>query len=50
MNLGSGDATIGLVAEVTGLAGFTGTRSGSEHETNERNVWSENINDIIRTS
>ena len=50
MNLGSGDATIGLVAEVTGLVGFTGARSGSEHETNETNVWSENINDIIRTS
>ena len=33
MNLSSGGATIGLVAEVTGLAGFTGTRSGSEHET-----------------
>jgi hypothetical protein len=50
MNLGSGGATVGLVAEVTGLVGVTGTRSGSEHETNERNVWSENINDIIRTS
>jgi hypothetical protein len=50
MNLSSGGATIGLVAEVTGLVGFTGARSGSEHETNETNVWSENINDIIRTS
>ncbi len=30
MNLGSGGATIGLVAEVTGLTGNTGTRSGSE--------------------
>jgi hypothetical protein len=50
MNRSSGDATVGLVAEVTGLVGFTGARSGSEHETNETNVWSENINDIIRTS
>ena len=48
MNLGSGGATIGLVAEVTGLAGFTGTRSGSEHETNETIVWSEKM--TLRTS
>ena len=48
MNLGSGGATIGLMAEVTGLAGFTGTRSGSEHETNETNVWSEKM--TLRTS
>jgi hypothetical protein len=33
MNLSSGGATIGLVAEVTGLTGNTGTRSGSELET-----------------
>ena len=48
MNLGSGGATIGLVAEVTGLVGFTGARSGSEHETNETNVWSEKM--TLRTS
>ena len=30
MNLCSGGATLGLVAEVTGLTGNTGTRSGSE--------------------
>ena len=39
MNLGSGGATIGLVAEVTGLAGFTGARSGLR--TRDRSVWSE---------
>ncbi len=47
MNLCSGSATIGLVAEVTGLTGKQVHEVGSEHETN---VWSENINDIIRTS
>jgi hypothetical protein len=31
MNLGSGGATIGLMAEVTGLAGFTGSRSGFQN-------------------
>jgi hypothetical protein len=48
MNLGSGGATIGLVAEVTGLVGFTGARSWLR--TRDRIVWSENINDIIITS
>ncbi len=48
MNRSSGDATVGLVAEVTGLVGFTGARSGLR--TRDRSVWSENINDIIRMS
>jgi hypothetical protein len=50
MNLGSGGATIGLVAEVTGLTGRQVHEVGQKHETNETIVWSENINDITRTS
>ncbi len=48
MNLCSGCATIGLVAEVTGLVGKQVHEVGSEHETEMSGL--RILNDIIRTS
>ncbi len=47
MNLCSGGATVSLVAELTGLTGNTGTRTGSELKA-EGQVWKDDIKNVIK--